>query len=395
MIRWLLVFLLLVSTSALAEDDFPFVEISVSPEAVMVGDSLTLEVIVYVPTWFSGTPVFPSFELTNSITRLPPDSSYPTSKQINGDTWSGIVRHYQVSPLIAANFELKDQFMKVSWANPGKAPSTADLRIPDISYRGIVPVGAEELNPFVAGKSLTIERTTSDIESLKPGDAIVLESVAELDGLPGFFIPELSVELPEGIRAYPSEPVVAETTRREKITLVLDNPGQLTVPGKTISWWHTEKAQIETTRIEPLTLVVAGTTGASTLPDSSGFQFWIIGLLLGVPLVVFVVKVALKALEPDQETLAFRAAKRALQSADAHEAYRKMTAWSQTATGNGLFEAFPENQQQTIEALSKHVYGESTASVDFKLLLTGLVEARAQAKEQKLNVDLALPPLNP
>ena len=72
-----------------------------------------------------------------------------------------------------------------------------------------------------------------------------------------------------------------------------------------------------------------------------------------------------------------------------------MTAWSQTATGNGLFEAFPENQQQTIEALSKHVYGESTASVDFKLLLTGLVEARAQAKEQKLNVDLALPPLNP
>jgi len=68
---------------ALADENQTIVEVSVTPKQVMVGESVRLEVIILVPTWFAGTPVFPPFELTNSITRLPPDSSYPTSRTID------------------------------------------------------------------------------------------------------------------------------------------------------------------------------------------------------------------------------------------------------------------------------------------------------------------------
>ncbi len=387
--------LLTLAPVALADTDSPFVEVNVSPESVMVGESLRLEVIVFVPTWFSGTPVFPSFELTNSVTRLPPDSSYPTSRRINGDTWSGIVRHYQVSPLIAANFEMNNQVIKVSWANPGNPELTAEVTVPAIRYRGTVPAGAESLSPFVAGSAFAIERNLSDYQKLVPGDAIVLETIAHLDGLPGFFIPELSIDLPEGVRAYPSEPVVAATSRTEKVTLVLDTPGQITIPGKTISWWHTEKRQIETARVDPITLTVTGATERRKSTETSLSWLIILAVLFISPVLFLAGHAVLSTLEPDAETLAFQAATKALQSKNAHEAYVKMTIWSQRASGLDISKTFPASRMQSLEALSKHVYRDRAIPVDFNTLKSGLGEARQATRRQKSETEFGLPPLNP
>ena len=64
----------------------PKVRIEIEPETVSVGQSARLRVTVLVPTWFTAPPVYPTFEKVNAITRLPPDSSFPTSERVGGES---------------------------------------------------------------------------------------------------------------------------------------------------------------------------------------------------------------------------------------------------------------------------------------------------------------------
>ena len=99
--------LVCMATTAAAQVQQPVVRLEATPEQVRVGEPVQLRVTVLVPTWFAKPPVFPTFELANAVTRLPPDSSYPTSESINNETWSGIVRNYRIYPLSAAAYSLR------------------------------------------------------------------------------------------------------------------------------------------------------------------------------------------------------------------------------------------------------------------------------------------------
>ncbi len=380
----------------LASEPKPVVEISVSPETVMVGESLQLEVTVFVPTWFAGTPVFPSFELTNAITRLPPDSSYPTSRRIDGDTWSGIVRQYEVSPLIAATFELKEEIIKVAWANPGRAPYTAELTVPPIRYRGTVPAGAEALSPFLAGTSFTLERSLSQTDSLKPGDAVVLEIIADLQGLPGFFIPELfnTPGIP-GVRLYPGEPLVDDTRRIEKATLVFDEPGAVTIPGVSIEWWNHEQGRIESTSLEPVTLTIEGSATRVAAPATPTPWLWIIIAILGGVITLLAVSAVRRILKPDPETLSYRQVVQAIRARDAERTYQSLLSWSRIATGLDPKDSFQQDAQAVLTALRRHLYQDEAEDFSFSELRRALETARRTARHGFHPDRRSLPPLNP
>lgn len=340
-------------------------------------------------------PIFANIVLGDEINRLPPDSSYPTSRTVDGETWAGIVRHYEVSPLLAAGFELKEQVIKVSWANPGKSPYSAEVPVPDINYRGIVPEGAEGLSPFVAGSSLNLERQLSRTDDLKPGDAIVIETSAQLDGLPGFFLPEL---LPPdelvGVRSYPTEPVVSKDSRTEKITVIIYAPGQVTIPGRTIEWWYTATREVDSTTIEPITLLVTGAGLTESSPPSEWNWLWLLGLLLTVPLFMATRWMG-RTIEPDEETLAYREAVISLKAGDAEQAYRHLMDWSHHVNGQGVFETFPPDTHGELRSLSKHLYRNSEEPVDFDALLSALYNARTKVRQLESDSRLVLPALNP
>ena len=110
--------MLVVAAAAPVRAREPIVRVTATPGVVTVGKPVALEVTVLVPTWFPKPPAYPAFELTNTITRLPPDSSYPTSAHIGRDTWSGIVRTYQIYPLIGATYRLSGETMRVTYTDP-------------------------------------------------------------------------------------------------------------------------------------------------------------------------------------------------------------------------------------------------------------------------------------
>ena len=119
----------------------PIVRVALSEEQIDLGDSARMRITVLVPTWQPDPPVYPSFEVPNMVTRLPPDSSHPTSERVNGETWSGIVRNYQVTPLIAADFQLGGEAIRITWADPGKSNRQTDVPVPTVRLSVRVPCG--------------------------------------------------------------------------------------------------------------------------------------------------------------------------------------------------------------------------------------------------------------
>ena len=171
--------------AAVHAEDTPIVRVVIESDIVQVGETVNVHITVLTPTWFPKPPAYPSFELPNLITRLPPDSSYPISERVNGKTWSGIVRNYQMIPLLGATFVLADQVIDVTYADPATSrPATADVVVPTIEFSAGVPSGAEALKPYLAGQKFTLIREIEgDPAELDVGDALVLRYTAELEGM--------------------------------------------------------------------------------------------------------------------------------------------------------------------------------------------------------------------
>jgi hypothetical protein len=412
----LAVLLLVSGGSAIAQD--PIVRLQLTPESVAVGESAQMQVTVLVPTWFSEPPVYPSFELANSIVRLPPDSSYPTGERIGRERWSGIVRNYRVYPLISGRFRLGGQGIRVSYANPGSDPITVDVPLPEATLSASVPPGAENLDPYLAGRSLMLTRDVEgDLDDLEAGDAIVVRTVAELDGLPAMFLPPLSPEPAfEGVAVYADEPVVEDgdvARRTEKVTLIFESGGDFTLPGIELAWWDMTSQSIVTAMVPEVSFTVAGPEVVPDPADDAPARDWRAALVeaAGWLAALFVAWRVLRRLSArakrlaaekrESERYAFLQFERACRSGDARRAHHAMLAWLARLEPGLDARRFAQDRGderlvRELDAFSAAVYRDAEQSVKLDALLAGLREARRNyLGDRSVDARPALPPLNP
>ena len=414
----LVALLLLVSTAAPSSGQEPIVRITAAPKVVSVGEPVALEVTVLVPTWFPKPLGYPTFELTNTITRLPPDSSYPTNERIGRDTWSGIVRTYQVYPLIGATYRLSGQTMTVTYSDPEKfKPVTVEVDVPEVEFRARVPAGAEALSPYLAGRRLTLDREVEgDLETLAAGDALVVRYTAELDGMPAIFLPAL-VDVTEvhGVSVYAEEPVVEDGTparRSEKLTLVFEAGGEFTVPEAEIEWWNTKTKAVETASVAAMTVSVAGPPAPIQLDEEpSAKPVWPAMLAWAALLAAALLMlrrwvpalrsrwVAYQNRRQRSEERAFERLRRALHGRDPRAAHRTLLAWLEHIDSGASARHFArrygdEELQRQIEELSGSLYGAGRA-VNLRRLEKSLSAARhRRARRNAVSSSFALPPMN-
>lgn len=247
----------------------PLVEVELSETDVIPGQPVVLRISVLVPTWLPKPVAFPTFEVPDLMVKLPERATSPVSKTIDGETWSGVSRGYRISPMVPGLIMIPEQELTIFWAEPGKTdPLVTKTRVPAMSLTGVVPDGAEDLDPFIAATGLELTETvSSDNRTLKPGDSLTREITLKVDGTSPLFLPPL---LPPheitGIASYPSEPDVTETinrswisgTRKESTTFVAESGGSGTVPAIELEWYNLETKRIETAKIDGFELTVDG-----------------------------------------------------------------------------------------------------------------------------------------
>jgi hypothetical protein len=410
------VFLALTLNATVFAQEQPIVRVTVTPSSVIVGEPAELTVTVLVPTWFTRPPVYPTFELANAMTRLPPDSSYPIRERVGNESWSGIVRSYEIYPLLGATYRMAGQQLAVTFADPGKDPVNVEVDLPEAVFKGTVPAGAETLDPYVAGRSLKLNlEIDGELDDLEAGDAIVLTYRAELDGLPAIFLPPLAPALEfEGVSTYRDMPEVQDADvahRVERITLVFDAGGEFSVPDLELAYWNTNSKSVEVVKTDGIFISVKGEPVTAPQNVETSDNRWrpaIVGA--GFLLVLLLMRGAgslvrryWAAAERRRQTehYAFRQLSRTLRSADNEKAYRALLQWLERLQPGMSARAFAEKYgdeslSEAIASLSAGIFGRAEKSGDFRRIQAALAKARKRylARGSARRV-LSLPPLNP
>ena len=405
------------SSAALAQAQ-PEVRAKVEPESVIVGEAAELTITVLVPTWFTRPPVYPPFELANAMTRMPADSSYPIRERIGNDSWSGIVRTYEIYPLLGANYRIAGQTMKVTFANPGSDPITVDIEVPEVVLRGVVPEGAESLDPYLAGRKLELALDVDgELDALETGDAVVLAYRAELDGLPAIFLPPLAPDLEfEGVSVYRDMPDVQDgdtASRTEKVTLVFDAGGEFSIPGMELSYWNTESRAIEVATASGPVISVQGAPAASDRAESGTvrrWQWWA-AMMIVAAILLLVIRRTVPAIvqryraaadrRRQTEGYAFGRLIKALASGDGRAAYVALLHWADRLEPSMSVLTFAgrygsESRPALVTALSAGIYGDTGKTADLRKLGQLLTAARRRYRHRNTARSVSrLPPLNP
>ena len=416
--RLVLVILALAASGAAWGQAQPVVRTEVTPESVIVGEPAKLTVTVLVPTWFTRPVVYPTFELANAMTRLPSDSSYSVRERVGDDSWSGIVRTYEIYPLMGATYRIAGQAVTVTFANPGSDPVSVDVEVPEVVLRGVVPQGAESLDPYLAGRSLELGiDVEGDLGELEAGDAIVLTYHAELDGLPAIFLPPLAPDLEfDGVSVYRDMPEVedGDTARRaETVTLVFDAGGEFSIPGKELSFWNTASQSIETAAADGVVISVKGPPATSTVvkdTPESGWR-WIVGVGGGAIALLVLLWRALPVLvrryrksaerRKQSEDYAFKQLLGALGAGDNRAVYQALLHWAERLEpglgARGFATMYGDDSLfEGVTALSADIYCDAGTRLNLRQFRRQLVAARKRYLANGTDAKaFRLPPLNP
>ncbi len=410
----------LLAATAVA-DNTPVVELEITPAQVTVGESIRLRVTVLGPSWFPQPPDYPSFEITNAVVRLPPDSSRPIRKRVGSETWTGIVRNYEVIPLIGARYQLSDQIIQITYANPENVSDqlSATVKVPPIEFVAVVPPGAESLSPYIAGRQLNLFREfDGDASSFETGDALVVRYTAKLDGLPSMFIPDLmsSIEIP-GVSVYADRPEFSDdevASRSEKLTFVFEAGGEFEIPGVALDWWNLETSTIETASVPPMTVTVFGpplaiATASDDAVDLDRWRLAGLVLLAAIAFLIlrrFLTRLSVKKHEREErrlasEAYAFEQLNDAIRSGDLHLTYDRLLAWLERLEGTADTLGFAARYgnadlQNLVTQLSSTLYSNSNDNLDVRKLAKPLNRARSRfLDEARLQAHTMLPNLNP
>lgn len=256
--RWSVFFVLWLAsfTAVWAQDVQPKLEVTFEENETVPGQPLTLRLTVLVPTFMPDPPVWPDFETPNLMVRLPSKASSPTSKSIGGETWSGTSRRYQITPVVPGTFEIPAGDVKLRYrALEGSDVLEAVLPVPAQSVTGVVPEGAEGLDPFVAAENLTLTQTVEgDTTGLDAGASFSRIIEVKIEGVSPMFLPPVNPEDGlAGLRAYPESPVVEESENRgvvrglrlEKTTYVVEGSVEGALPEVRLQWFNLKTGRVE------------------------------------------------------------------------------------------------------------------------------------------------------
>lgn len=251
----------------------PVLQVAFDETEAILGQPLSLRLTVLVPTFLPDPPVWPSLEAPNLTVRLPERSTNPTSARVGGETWSGVTRNYRISPMVPGDFAIPPQQVIVTYADPdSNAPVKATLQTEALAFRGVVPEGAEGLDPFIAADALDLAQSIDgDPGAMKPGDSITRTVVATVAGTAPMFLPDLLPPVTiDVVASYPDEPVLAETddrgtsggSRTESVTLLAESGGSGETPAVTLDWYNLETGEVETASVDGFSVVVDGPPAA-------------------------------------------------------------------------------------------------------------------------------------
>jgi BatD DUF11 like domain len=278
-----------------------FLESSASPQQPYVEGAVQLTVRLFMaePLYRADLQLPESSNVV--VKRLGTDQDSQVER--NGQTYQVVTRQFVLFPLHSGKLTLPGPVLEAEVAVT--QPQSAAARDPFNGIFGGSPFGGMlrtirpirlsgnplvlQVRPRPAGAVGNYWLPADDVTlsaawnptklTAQTGDPLTLDLGLQAIGLTSAQLPDLSsmLSLPAGLKAYPDQPKLDDSTRDGKlvgsrdqtIALIADSPGHYTIPALAVKWWDTQANQLRTATLPARTLTILPAPANTTTPAAA------------------------------------------------------------------------------------------------------------------------------
>ncbi len=223
------------------------------------------------------------------LEKLGSGREYTETKQ--GREYKVIERRYAIFPIQSGTLEIAPTFFEGRLIDPNSQhnnfgffsrPTGQVVRrfSPAIKINVQAQATQYKGKDWLPASQLTLHANwSSPPTQAKTGEPLTLTLSIIADGLRAEQLPQLQLNMPEGLKTYNDQPVLNNEsnsngivgTRQEKIVVVATKSGSFTIPAIQLEWWDNRKNQTQTASIPAITLTATGVASSAniTIPPPS------------------------------------------------------------------------------------------------------------------------------
>ncbi len=258
-----------------------FIEVSATPKKSYVQEQL-----IYTVKLYFGVSMAEGNTLTEPkvaggdaiVVKLGDNRQYQTT--INGRRYGVMEQQYALYPQKSGKLTIKPPVFDGNVVEQGRSggiffdpfnQTTRHVRVSAKEMKiDVQPMPAGITSHWLPARSVQLlEQWSEDPPNFIVGEPITRTLALMVDGLTAAQLPDVGGNLPAGLKSYPDQPQLTDTTdakgvtgmRQQKIALIPTQPGTLTLPAIELAWWNVEKQQLEIARLPERTVTVAAGSG--------------------------------------------------------------------------------------------------------------------------------------
>lgn len=244
---------------------------------IVVGQELQLTVEIATLRWFAGGTRLTLPETKGLVILRRDQFANNLNRTVNGANWVAQRWTIQLYPQREGSFTVPGIQLElaINDASAGEVRGTSTTA--PLTFSASNPAGLGVGDKWVAAPRFSVKvNTDRDLTGLVPGDAFSVEVVQQASDVTAMMLPALSFPEFSGLAAYPEPPVLQNSSNRgtataqrtQRITYLVEQPGQYQIAEQQLYWWDTDNAQLRTVVI-PALVIDAGTavTPAATASE--------------------------------------------------------------------------------------------------------------------------------
>lgn len=282
--RHALAIVIVLAAPAFAFAQEPVVRVSIrQPRPYLVGQEVRIDVQVLVPNFFMSPLRMPQLDVPGAVVTLPDESGLNINETVSGMSYAGIQRSYVFVAQSAGSYALPPGVITFTYAaQPGK-PAEGRVAIPPTTIDVEWPAGMApppEAAGMIVGRTTVTQTIDGDPATVRVGGALTRTITITAERTQPMFIPPPSLTAPDGVRAYPKDPVLSQQQDERSRALVsgrrvdtvvysFERPGTFVLPAVEVPWFNLQARRQETARAPQIAVTVtAATTTAGIAPEA-------------------------------------------------------------------------------------------------------------------------------
>ncbi|TWT73123.1 BatD family protein [Allorhodopirellula solitaria] len=401
------------------------VEASLKKKTAWTGEAVPMQVKLFSPGPFDGTPAFdlPQLPLTTIIKT--PGSPVVQNEEVDGESWftqlyEFVIYTQREGEIVIPTFQVRFEGKRTFTGDP--EPMSGKTK--ELDFQSKRPPGTRQMGVVVAASGMENSQAwdPDTTDPIKAGDVIERKITRQADDTTAMMFSPIDTAAPAGVQLYSRDPVVQDDNERgafhaqriDTIKYQFPRGGAFDLPDIALVWWDTKSNSLQKQTLEGKSITVlpaaqhAAEPPASPLRRAMSVIIPIALIALGVWVLRRPISKAVARWQAERNSPVNRAAKQlhsACRSNDTEAAYVALIDWqhamgaSDPSWRSRLSAALVSELDQQSAALAKLLYAGAARETHWQgnQLAGTFAQIRRELAHPRVKrrAEDALPDLNP